>query len=105
MITLKTLEDINWVNVQAVAYDEEKIEISTDLLVEVETGRQRFQALIDAGIPCYGVTTGLGKLVNLDLSDADRADLPHNILRARAAAIGPPLPPPDCAQHDDVKAD
>ncbi|MEM8863666.1 MAG: aromatic amino acid lyase, partial [Chloroflexota bacterium] len=94
MITLNTLEDINWENVQAVAYDEEKLEISADLLAVVESGRKQFQALIDAGVSCYGVTTGLGKLVSLDLSDDERADLPHNILRARAAAIGPPFSRP-----------
>ena len=94
MITLKTLQDINWKNVQAVAYDEEKLKNSADLLSIVESGRQRFQELIDAGVPCYGVTTGLGKLVNLDLSEKARNDLPHNILRARAAAIGPPLARP-----------
>ncbi len=94
MISLNTLDDINWENLQAVAYDEEPLEISAELLAVVESGRQRFQELIDAGVPCYGVTTGLGKLVNLDLSEEARNDLPHNILRARAAAIGPPLARP-----------
>ena len=94
MIVLDTLADINWPNVQAVAYNEEKLAISAELLAVVEQGRQSFQTLIDSGVPCYGVTTGLGKLVNLDLSPADRDDLPHNILRARAAAIGPPLSRP-----------
>lgn len=63
MIALNTQSDINWQTVQAVAYDEEKLEISADLLAMVEPSRQRFQELIDAGVPCYGVTTGLGKLV------------------------------------------
>lgn len=94
MITLNTLNDINWENVQEVAYDGEKLEISAEILAAVESGRQKFEALIEAGVPCYGVTTGLGKLVNLELSQADRDDLPHNILRARAAAIGPPLARP-----------
>ena len=94
MIRLNQIEDINWENVQAVAYDDAKLEISPQLLAQVEAGRQKFEALIAAGIPCYGVTTGLGKLVSETLSDADRADLPHNILRARAAAIGPPLARP-----------
>ena len=80
MIILKTLFDINWKNVQAVAYDDEKLKISAELLTVVESGRQKFNELINAGVPCYGVTTGLGKLVNLDLSEEERSDLPHNIL-------------------------
>ena len=51
------------------------------LLTKVEQGRQQFLELIEQGVPCYGVTTGLGQLVKLDLDDASRADLPHNILR------------------------
>ncbi|MEM7112890.1 MAG: aromatic amino acid ammonia-lyase [Chloroflexota bacterium] len=93
-IRLNTLSDINWKTVQAVAYDGAKLTISAELLEVVENGRLRFQQLIDQGIPCYGVTTGLGQLVTLDLSEAERQDLPHNILRARAAAIGPPLSRP-----------
>ena len=94
MITLHSLSDINWQTVQAVAYDEEKLTIAPSLLAEVGAGRAKFQQLIAAGVPCYGVTTGLGELVGLELSEAERRDLPHNILRARAAAIGKPLPRP-----------
>lgn len=92
MITLKTAPDINWENVEAIAYHNEPVEIASELLDHVEAGRAHFQNLIDQGVPCYGVTTGLGQLVTHDLTEAERNDLPHNILRARAAAIGPPLP-------------
>ena len=94
MIILKTLADINWETVQAVAYEEAPVQIAPELLETVENGRLQFQHLIDQGVPCYGVTTGLGQLVTLDLSEDERQDLPHNILRARAAAIGTPLSRP-----------
>ncbi len=94
MITLTSPQSINWETVQAVAYDNARLAIAPELLAQVEAGRQRFQDLIDAGIPCYGVTTGLGDLVTVKLTEAERRDLPHNILRARAAAIGEPLSKP-----------
>ena len=94
MINLKSIKDINWDTVRAVAYEHEPVRIDSELLLQVKAGRQLFEHLIAQGIPCYGVTTGLGQLVTLDLSEEERADLPHNILRARAAAVGEPLPGP-----------
>ncbi|MEM7342767.1 MAG: aromatic amino acid lyase [Chloroflexota bacterium] len=94
MITLRTTADINWQTVQAVAYENEPLKIDDRLIDQVEAGRLKFEHLIEQGVPCYGVTTGLGQLVLLDLTEEERADLPRNILRARAAAVGPPIPKP-----------
>jgi len=94
MISIKSAADINWNNLEAVAYENEPLEISDALLVKIDQGRQQFLDLISQAVPCYGVTTGLGQLVKLDLDDAERADLAHNILSARAAAIGKPFSKP-----------
>ena len=94
MISLTQSADINWQNLEAVAYAAEKLEISESLLANVDEGRAQFLQLIADGVPCYGVTTGLGQLVKLDLDDEARRDLPHNILRARAVAIGEPFSKP-----------
>ena len=94
MITLETLSDLNWDAVTAVAYEQARLEIAPGLLARVEQGRETFNALIDAGIPCYGVTTGLGRLSTTDLSSEARDAISRNILLARAAAFGDPLPRP-----------
>jgi histidine ammonia-lyase len=94
MIRIVQPPDINWNTVQAVAYDNEPIEIDETLLLKVNDGRHAFLHLIEQGIPCYGVTTGLGQLVSRELTEEERKDLSYNILRARAAAIGPPLDKP-----------
>lgn len=94
MITLKQPADLNWETVAVVAYDHVRLEIDEALLARVEQGRADFLHLIDRGVPCYGVTTGLGALATTELTEAEQADLPHHMLRARAAAIGPPLPKP-----------
>ena len=94
MITLQHAEDISWDTVCAIAYDDVKLSLSSELLQKVSEGRRCFRTLIDAGAPCYGVTTGLGRLVDVDLDDDAKQVLARNILVGRAAGVGPPLSKP-----------
>lgn len=94
MIRLRQATDIDWVNLYRVAYQDEAVSIDAELLLQVDAGREHFDALIAAGTPCYGVTTGLGQLVTTPLDDDARRELPANMLRARAAAIGAPFTRP-----------
>jgi len=94
MITIGQAADLNWINLYRVAYQEEKLEIDAALLTAVDAGHARFVGLIESGVPCYGVTTGLGKMVTTELDAAARAELPANMLRARAAAVGEPFAKP-----------
>ena len=94
MITLRTASDINWVNLYRVAVQGEPLQIDDALLQQVDAGHEHFNHLIESGLPSYGVTTGLGKLVGASLDDAARSELPANMLRARAVAIGAPLSKP-----------
>ena len=94
MITLNITADINWDNIVHVAYHHRRISISPTLYKHVEQGRAVFNALMEQEVPCYGVTTGLGQLVTESLDEVAKRDLPRNILRARAAGMGAPLPAP-----------
>ncbi len=94
MIRLARRDDLDWVTLYRVAYQDVTLELDDRLLREVDAGRSRFDALIENGLPCYGVTTGLGKLVDKPLDDQARQEIAANMLRARAAAIGDPLPRP-----------
>lgn len=94
MITLAQVEDINWINLYRVAYQHEPLEIADTLLQKVAAGHAHFVDLIERGLPSYGVTTGLGKLVTAELDASERAEMPANMLRARAAAIGDPFTKP-----------
>jgi len=94
MITLTQVTDINWINLYRVAYQHEPLLIGAELLRKVDAGHAHFVELIERGVPSYGVTTGLGKLVTAELDAAARAELPANMLRARAVAIGDPFPRP-----------
>ena len=94
MIELRAPGDINWENVVAVAYRGERLGLDPALEASIERGRALFERLIEQGVPCYGVTTGLGRLVSRELDPVAMRELPKNILRARAAGVGPPLPRP-----------
>ena len=94
MITLTHATDINWINLYRVAYQDEPLHIDAELLRKVDAGHAHFIELMARGVPSYGVTTGLGKLVTTELDDSARAELPANMLRARAVAIGDPFKRP-----------
>ena len=94
MIRIEHSGDLNWINLYRVVYQGERVEIADSLLARVDAGQAQFVELIERGTPSYGVTTGLGKLVDTGLDDAARAELPANMLRARAVAIGAPFSRP-----------
>lgn len=94
MITVAGIDDLDWANLYRIACQDEALRLDATLLSAVDAGHARFDALIEAGTPCYGVTTGLGKLVGNQLDAAARAQLQANLLRARAVAIGEPFPRP-----------
>ncbi|MDH3389342.1 MAG: aromatic amino acid ammonia-lyase [Gammaproteobacteria bacterium] len=94
MITIAQTGDLNWINLYRVAFQRETMRVDAGLLVAVDAAHARFVDLIKRGVPCYGVTTGLGKLVTSELDAAASAGLQANLLRARAVAIGAPFPGP-----------
>ncbi len=94
MIRIDRLSDINWINLYRVAYQQAPLDLGQDLLAGVGKGHAHFSGLIAGGAACYGVTTGLGRLVENELDADARARLPANMLQARAAAIGAPFAKP-----------
>lgn len=91
MITIHQPGDINERLIQKVAYEYEPLAIDPVLLQKIDQARQAFVRLLQGGTPCYGVTTGLGQLADVQLDPAEQQRNMQNLLRARAVAIGPPL--------------
>ena len=67
-VVLDKPEDLTFENICAVAYDSRRLQLSDQARARVVEGRQCFEKLINSGVPCYGVTTGLGKLSTVDLT-------------------------------------
>ena len=75
--------------VLAVARGELVLELGDGLIGWLDGRRARMLAALDAGVPAYGVTTGMGALSEVDLDHAARARHSEALLTARAAG-GPP---------------
>lgn len=93
-VVIDNAESLSIEAITLVAYESATVSLSEAAVARMRDGLDRFNALIDSGVPCYGVTTGLGKLSDATLDAQAREDLASNILRARAAATGEPLPVP-----------
>lgn len=91
-VELNSPDDLSLDVILRVAFENEAVVLGESARKTIQDGRARFESLIEAGVPCYGVTTGLGKLVDATLDDASREALPRNILLARSAAVGDPMP-------------
>ncbi len=92
MIVLDAPADLDWRTFEAVVYAHRPVRLTPAALARVAAGRERFEQVLAAGAPCYGVTTGLGRFTDRGAPGGDDAEFAMNVLRARAAATGPPLP-------------
>ncbi|HEX9446673.1 MAG TPA: aromatic amino acid lyase, partial [Dongiaceae bacterium] len=90
-ILLGRSDDLTPAAYEAVIWGGARVVLDPDALARVERHRQLFLRHLESGVICYGVNTGLGALAKQDLSDADRARLPRQILLGRAGAIGTPF--------------
>src|SRR5260221_1500351 len=91
IILLGRSDDLTPAAYEAVIWGGARVVLDPDALARVERHRQLFLRHLESGVICYGVNTGLGALAKQDLSDADRARLPRQILLGRAGAIGTPF--------------
>lgn len=69
-----------------------RIALDPAALARVERNRATLDALIAAGTPIYGITTGFGALVHSTVAPASRHQLQVNLLRSHAAGSGEDLP-------------
>lgn len=80
--------------VESVAREEgERVELNPAALEAVTRARRTVEGLVEAGEVVYGVTTGFGRLAEVEVSPADRRRLQVNLLRSHAAGVGPLLSP------------
>lgn len=78
-------------NVLAVASDFEKIEISSSALEKVEKSHRSLMKIVSSGNRVYGVTTGFGSLLNVDVDKEDIVKLQSNLIRSHSSGYGEPM--------------
>ncbi len=79
-------------DVEAVAVDGRKVEISEECRDRMAAGRAVVDRYFKDNIPAYGLNTGLGVRATDMLSADEAAEFSTRMVRGRAQAVGQPLP-------------
>jgi histidine ammonia-lyase len=76
------------VDVAAVARDDERVQLDADARARNEAARETIAALLAAGRPLYGATTGVGALRDRPIPEDQREQFQWNLLRSHAVTAG-----------------
>jgi len=76
----------------SVAREDAKVEISVGAIKEIEKARTFIEAAVASGIAIYGVTTGIGELARIKISQEQGIELQKRIVYSHSAAWGDILP-------------
>ena len=91
MISLNGPDDLTPTVYRRIACDYEAIALSDAALQRVENARTLFLKHLENGAVCYGVNTGCGAQVGVDLTEDDKARFSRQLLLGRSVAVGKPF--------------
>ena len=77
--------------VLAVAKDYEKITVSDSAMGRIKKSHTSLLKIVSSGKRVYGVTTGFGSLLNVDVDPSDIIRLQSNLIRSHSSGYGPRL--------------
>ena len=92
MVRLDRYDGLDLASYRRIVAGGEELEVSDDLLAEVERRRDALLRHLATGAAAYGVTTGLGYLAKVPVGEAEQEALQRSMLTARASGLGSPLP-------------
>ena len=82
-----TIEEVHFV-----ARENAKVSITDDARKKVQRCREMIQSMVDSGKAIYGVTTGIGELARIKISQEQGAELQKRIIYSHSASVGNPFP-------------
>ena len=77
--------------IRDVARDARRVELSAKARSGIAACRAQLEAVLDDGLPHYGINTGFGSLSQQQIAPADLENLQQNLIRSHAAGVGKPL--------------
>ena len=92
MIILDGPDDLTPTVYRRIVNDHETVAPSEAALQRVENARSLFLKHLDSGASCYGVNTGCGAQVGVDLTEDDKSQFSRQLLLGRSVAVGAPFP-------------
>jgi histidine ammonia-lyase len=69
----------------------EKVGLSADGLAQIEKSQEAKKAILESGLPVYGINTGFGIFADKQIANADSAKLSRNLILSHAVGTGAPL--------------
>ncbi|WP_337860405.1 histidine ammonia-lyase [Ferroplasma sp.] len=81
-----TIEGVN-----AVANSMEKVAIAESAYAQIKKSKKSLMKILESGKPVYGVNTGFGSLLNVNVDQKNIVQLQINLIRSHSSGIGDPL--------------
>lgn len=66
-----------------------KVKISEEAKAKVSKSRELFENIANSNIPIYGVTTGYGEMVYMQVDTEKETELQTNLVKSHCAGVGP----------------
>ncbi len=78
--------------VLSVSADYEEIKVSEAAFGRIEASHKSLMKIVSSGKRVYGVTTGFGSLLNVDVEEKDIVKLQSNLIRSHSSGYGESIP-------------
>lgn len=87
-----TGEDLTIDKLAAISENRAKVKLSPRALAAVKANRSVIERKVKAGVPIYGVTTGIGEFARISISTEQSAELQKRIVYSHSASVGKEIP-------------
>jgi histidine ammonia-lyase len=87
-----TGHDLTVADVEAVARGDARVELAPPALEQIAASRALIERVVAERIPTYGVNTGFGRFVDVQIEPEQVSALQLNLLRSHACGVGEPFP-------------
>lgn len=82
-------ENLTIESVRQVAEEGVRVRVSPEAAAKVRKNRELFEGIAEQNIPIYGVTTGYGEMIYMQVDKSKETELQTNLVRSHSAGVGP----------------
>ncbi|MGW1776988.1 tyrosine 2,3-aminomutase [Streptomyces sp. NPDC002104] len=82
-------ETLDIAAVRRVAEDLAPVTVRPETLAKAAKSRAQIEKIIEEGAPVYGVTTGYGEMIYMQVDKSKETELQTNLVRSHSAGVGP----------------
>ncbi|MCY0938959.1 tyrosine 2,3-aminomutase [Streptomyces sp. H34-S4] len=82
-------ETLDIAAVRRVAEDLAPVTVRPETLAKAAKSRVQFEKIVEEGAPVYGVTTGYGEMIYMQVDKSKEIELQTNLVRSHSSGVGP----------------